>query len=84
MGAESMSAEQARAVLVEAEYAQERGTRHYPDDQRAIVKAALARLDVERTEHAAAEVARAERERMARIVAASKSSPKPKPAKGQE
>lgn len=84
MPAETMSAEQARAVLAEAAYSPERGTRHYPDDQRALVKAALLRVERERDELAAMERGRQERAQLARLVQASKSSPKPKPAKGQE
>lgn len=77
MPTEMMSPEQARAVLAEAEHDPAKGTRHYPDDQRALVKAALARLEIERGEQAAAERARQERERLQRLVAASKSTPKP-------
>jgi hypothetical protein len=85
MGTEAMSPEQARAVLAEAEYTQARGTRHYPDEQRAIVKAALSRLERERAENAAAEAARQQREQLARLVKASTSTTaKAKPAKGQE
>lgn len=76
-----MNADQARKVLAECEYDPAKGTRHYAEPQRQVVKEAVHVLEAERVEQDRQAKARAHKEQLQRLAAI---TARPIPTPGEE